>query len=113
MSHRVELLRLPEDRIEPVAADALRAALAVRELRTRVRKLLAATPTTRGRPPTPKLVRVASALQRALTADDGTPITLDRADAARLSAAQKVQIRSEFGRARDLLRRLEELVDNG
>ena len=110
VSHRVELLRLPEERIEPVATDALRAQLAVRELRTRVTKMLVAQPHPRGRPRSPTIVRVSAALERAILDGDGATLAFDRTDAAGLTTAQKRKARAAIARVSALLRRLAELI---
>ncbi len=110
VSHRVELLRLPPSDIEPVAAAALRAAMPVRELRKKVATLLVSPPRSRGRPRTPPLMQVSRGLAQALEiAEDVTP-ALNRAELARLTDAQRAQVKATLERTTQLLRQLTKLV---
>jgi hypothetical protein len=108
VSHRVELLRLPPDEIEPFAADALRARLPVRELRTKVRTLLVASRGARRRRDASPLVRISKSLVRAL--EGGESVGFDVADVARLSTAERASLREAAHRAKEILSRLSELV---
>lgn len=107
VSHRIELLRLPDEKIEPTAASALKSGVAVRELRASVTTLLASKPTSRGRPRTPALVRASLEIQRALAVPK--PL-VHRDQIAALTPAQKTQLRSALDQAEQFLAQLREAL---
>jgi hypothetical protein len=109
VSHRVELLRLPESDIERVAITALRDRLPVRALRTTVAKLLVAKPPGRGRPPTPRLVQLSRALQRVVELPPTAEIT---AEIAALTPVQLRELRGSLRNTAELLSRLATMLND-
>lgn len=113
VSHRVELLRLPEDEIEPLAASVLKRALPVRELRDQVTAILASKETTRtrrGRPRLPAIVKVVQALERTLAGDGLVGSSFRTDDAAKLSDAQRAEVKAAIERLSERIGHLRKLL---
>lgn len=106
ISHRIELLRLPPEKIEAVATRVLEAQLPVHAVRTDVRKLLDSKPSGRGRPRTPMVLRAAAEIERGLGRMVTAPGPGAALDLAVLSSTQRAQLERVIERADVTLREL-------
>lgn len=117
MSHRVELLRLPESAIEATAEKALSETMSVRALRDAVTGTLASTkrdatgPNKRGRKPAPPIVKLVKHLDRLLAPGRGGPSGAKRRDIAHLPEAQRTELREALARAERQLAELRALLE--
>ncbi len=113
MSHRVELLRLPEPVVEATAEKALAETMSVRALREEVTSALAAekagATARRGRRPALGIVKLVKGLDRLIAAG---PVAGGRKkDLGHLSRAQRVELRDALARAERQLAELRELLE--
>lgn len=116
MSHRVELLRLPEPAVEATAAKALAEAMSVRTLREEVTATLASAPADpdepakrRGRKPAPEIVKLVKGLDRLITTSPAA--STRKKDLGHLSRAQRTELRDALARAERQLAELRELLE--
>ena len=100
-SHRVELLRLRSaDRVEVVAATAVEKRLTVKKIRDVVRKEREKTKSSRGRKPTPSLLRALNGCVRALRDESTGRLAFKRDDIGSRNIASSPWARSRSSYAR-------------
>lgn len=102
MSHRVELLRLPEAAVEATAEKALAETMSVRTLREAVTTALAAEKASereprRGRKPAPGIVKLVKNLDRLIATSPAAGTR--KKDLGQLSGAQRTELRDALARA--------------